>query len=414
MEIKFYSGTNQIGASCFEVRSQGGGRILFDYGKPLDSVGAAPQLDDCNMIDGVFISHPHQDHYGFINELPKQIPFYMSETGSKLIKLSQRLSSAAHKAYDNKTIFLNSGKSVKVKDIEIIPFMADHSAIGALSFLIKADGKSIFYSADFRFTGRKPYTSSTLEQYFEKHKEKIDYLILEGTHIEKENASPKTEEQLEKEIVDFLKKPDKLTFVYASGQNIDRFVTFYRAAIRTKKILVIDLYMAYILDTLNIPTLPKSQSNNILRFPYKEQVRQFKRAKLSEYTDKFLKTYTKKDKEINANPSKYIFLLRSSMLSGKNEFNEINVKNANLIYSMWAGYQNKDDYKKTIGNWIDKNNILKKDMHISGHADIEALKKLVDIVKPQNIIPFHTNNPETFKKHWDNVRIVKDKEILEV
>ena len=39
--------------------------------------------------------------------------------------------------------------------------------------------------------------------------------------------------------------------IYASGQNIDRLVSIYRATKKMGKILVVDLYVAYVLETIN-------------------------------------------------------------------------------------------------------------------------------------------------------------------
>ena len=48
-----------------------------------------------------------------------------------------------------------SGKSFWIGDIEITPYLMDHSAFDAYAFIIKSNGKSLFYSGDFRIHGRK-------------------------------------------------------------------------------------------------------------------------------------------------------------------------------------------------------------------------------------------------------------------
>lgn len=38
-----------------------------------------------------------------------------------------------------------------------------------------------------------------------------------------------------------------------------------------------------------------------------------------------------------------------------------------------------------------------KPLHTSGHADAEAIKEVINIVKPRVIIPIHGENPEAFE-----------------
>jgi ribonuclease J len=60
--------------------------------------------------------------------------------------------------------------------------------------------------------------------------------------------------------------------MYASGQNIDRIVSVYRACIRTTKILVVDVYVATILKVLSkfagIPYPSNDFQNLKVMFPY--------------------------------------------------------------------------------------------------------------------------------------------------
>ena len=89
MHFKIHRGTKEIGGSCVEVWTENT-RILLDFGMPLvekdgtafdfgkyksfnaDELiqqGVLPAIKglykaDDRLMDGVIISHPHQDHYG--------------------------------------------------------------------------------------------------------------------------------------------------------------------------------------------------------------------------------------------------------------------------------------------------------------------------------------------------------------
>ena len=69
-----------------------------------------------------------------------------------------------------------------------------------------------------------------------------------------------------------------------------------------------------------------------------------------------------------------------------------------FIYSNWEGYLNPEfkEYK-TLQELVPKNCIF---LHTSGHADIEAIKKVCNTVSPEVIIPIHSEAPEVF----DNMR----------
>ena len=92
MKFKIHRGTKEIGGSCVEVWTESTSILLdfgmplvekdgkeFDFGKyktlnPSELVekGILPNISGLydkleGLIDGVIISHPHQDHYGLTN-----------------------------------------------------------------------------------------------------------------------------------------------------------------------------------------------------------------------------------------------------------------------------------------------------------------------------------------------------------
>ena len=53
-------------------------------------------------------------------------------------------------------------------------------------------------------------------------------------------------------------------------------------------------------------------------------------------------------------------------------------------------------------------------LHTSGHADIKAMKHLEEHLKPDIVIPIHTNKKEKSKEIFKNARILEDNEELEI
>ena len=53
-----------------------------------------------------------------------------------------------------------------------------------------------------------------------------------------------------------------------------------------------------------------------------------------------------------------------------------------------------------------------KIIHTSGHARLSDIKKLVEGLKPEMIIPIHSFHAGEFQKYFPNVRLVNDCEVL--
>ncbi len=83
MKILIHRGTKEIGGTIIELYTDNT-RILLDIGLPL---AADSKPVDIKVLkpDAVFISHPHQDHFGLISELGDDVPVYIGELGKNLI-----------------------------------------------------------------------------------------------------------------------------------------------------------------------------------------------------------------------------------------------------------------------------------------------------------------------------------------
>jgi ribonuclease J len=281
-----------------------------------------------------------------------------------------------------------------IGDFTITPYWADHSAFDAYSFLVEAKGKKLFYSGDFRSHGRK---ANAFKWFTHNAPQDVDYLLLEGTTIGRENKPFKSETDIENEMVDLFKQGNKINLIYTSGQNIDRLVSIYRACIKSDKILVVDVYVATILKELSgfakIPFPSKNFKNLQVIFPHylsnrlgregNEQILyQFKNFKITK-------------EEIREQADRIVMLVRPSMLFDLDHIPDI--EGGNIIYAMWEGYLQKSGTKKFIDNLLKRQFILHH-IHTSGHADIETLIKMVEAIKPKNIVPIHTFNAGEYQK----------------
>jgi ribonuclease J len=434
MHFKIHRGTHEIGGSCVEVWTENT-RILLDFGMPLvekdgtafdfgkyKSFSAAELIqrgvlpvikglytEDDRLMDGVIISHPHQDHYGLSSFISKHVKHFLGEATHRIIEISNLfMSQQVH--IENVTYF-EKAKTFLIGNISVTPYWADHSAFDAYSFLVEANGKSIFYSGDFRNHGRK---ANAFKWFTHNAPQDIDYLLLEGTTIGRDTLPFKTETEIEAELVEVFRQPGKINMVYTSGQNIDRLVSIYRACIRTGKTLVVDVYVATILKELSafarIPFPSKEFENLKVAFTY--------------YTDRALtnkgkeaimfqfKAYKITKEEIGLQSDKIVMIVRPSM---QKDFEHIfGIVGGNLIYSMWEGYLQKPDTRKFM-DYLTNRKFETFNIHTSGHADTETLKKMVEALKPKHIVPIHTFNGSDYQRIF-SVPVVElnDGEVREV
>ena len=116
MKLTIHRGAKEIGGSCVEIQSKQA-RIIIDLGMPLvnelndpfDSKSIedkeTPELIQSHVlpdvrglyaggeksVDAIFISHPHQDHYGLLRYINPEIPIFMTRGTKALIDVSDIL-----------------------------------------------------------------------------------------------------------------------------------------------------------------------------------------------------------------------------------------------------------------------------------------------------------------------------------
>ena len=150
LEVIIHRGQNEIGGNCIEIISSQT-RILLDIGQPL-SGDPATLSQSQKTVDAVIISHPHQDHYGLIDQIAVDVPVYIGTTALKLIKA---LNIFMGKSFPERDFHpIGDLKPFPIGDLTITPHLVDHSAFDAYVFLVECCGERLFYTGDFRMHGR--------------------------------------------------------------------------------------------------------------------------------------------------------------------------------------------------------------------------------------------------------------------
>jgi ribonuclease J len=429
MNATIYRGTHEIGGTLIELK-HGNSRLLLDAGYPLflngnpidDSVAKLPTEEilrlgvlpsigglyswDKPNIDGIIISHAHIDHYGLLKYAHPDIPVYLSAGTKTLIDLSQTFKIVDPFSLNAKLFKMY--ESFDVGNFTVKPYLIDHSAFDAAAFEIRAGDKTIVYSGDFRGHGRKAVCLDTFIKHVTKQ---ADVLFTEGSMVSRSDELTITEDELELAVVDELKEQTGIALVQSSGQNIDRIVSFYRAALRLSKMFVVDIYTANVLHELNalgnkIP-YPSYDKMKVF-FPYRLTQKIFNEIG-AEYAKRFSAFHISKE-QLEAWQNEIVMMVRPSM---QKDLERFNLSNGIFIYSMWQGYR-YSAYQQKFEGWLTERGFKSSFIHTSGHAKVSDIRKLIDGINPRRIVPIHTMQPDAFLEYSDKVVLQNDGAPFEV
>lgn len=415
MRACIHRGSNQIGGSCVEVES-GGQRLLIDIGLPLDAEEDEsrylPQVQGLNHVDksllGILISHPHLDHFGLLSYANQEIPTGMGPAARSILNavapFLPRNWVAPAAGWDFK-----SEVPINIGPFRVTPFLVDHSAYDAYSFLIEAAGKRLFYSGDFRAHGRK----AALFEGFIKHPPgPVDTLLVEGSSLGRldDGRHSPSEDDIETDLVTIFHETEGMALVHISTQNIDRIVSIFRACKKTGRTLIIDLYAAAILEATGNPKLPQSHWPEIALYLPQSQRIQIKKNAWFDLLKKHSahRIFIEDLKEISRKavilfrPPHCPDLVKADCLGG-----------ATYVYSQWEGYWERESFVR-LRDWLLKNELPTRHIHTSGHASISDLRRFVSALSPRKVVPIHTFYPTRYTELFDDVELHNDKEWWEV
>lgn len=399
MKITIHRGINQIGGCITEITTDTT-RIFIDLGLNLPdneglindylaNEGSIESLTD--GVDAIFYTHYHGDHLYLFHFVPESIPQYIGKTAKQVViekykRLSyiesekERFTSCLQKV--ERMSSLTEAVPVSINEIKVTPFIVSHSAYESFMFLIEADGKRILHTGDFRDHG---YLGKGLKKILRKIVEDraIDVLIIEGTMLSRQEEQVKTENKLQQEASEIMKKY-KNVFVLSSSTDMERLSSFHAA---NKKVcnrpFICDNYQKNILEIFSESAGKRSP---LFRFDKVYDFREDNEKLLNWMDDKGFCMLVRPTEKF----SKYYNFLKERL---KDE-------DTVLIYSMWGEYVNpiskhkKEDYLRFVNQF---SNIEK--LHTSGHASMKCLSDVCKIVNPRTgIIPIHGENAKDYYK----------------
>lgn len=397
MNIIIHRGQNQIGGSIIEISSDTT-KIILDAGSELDEeIPVAPQIEGLfygkASYDAVFVSHYHGDHLGLCDQILSEIPLYIGKGAAEVTNTARRY---LNKPVYDFSAYYESGKTITIGDLQVTPYLCDHSAFDAYMFHIVCGNKSVVYSGDFRSNGRKNF------KHLLHRLPEADALIIEGTTLNRVSEAPKTEVDLEmlaaKEIAD----TNAPVFILQAATNIDRIVTAFKAARKSNRVFIQDLYMAEVACAAGEKIPNPATFSGVRVF-----ITNGYNGRYELLNDKYPNA---KIGRLGIAKQNFVMCVRPSMQGYLDKLSEeMSFDGGILFYSMWNGYKEKEDISEFL-QFMQSKGVRVVDLHTSGHADDETISALISDVNPELIIPVHTENAEWFKENTDCI-VCYDKEI---
>lgn len=406
MRVRIHRGAAEIGGTCVEVEA-GGQRLVLDVGRPLDAERGqfVPLPDVPGLADGsdptllgLLVSHGHQDHWGLIDQVSEEVPVYIGTAAANILREAMFFTGAGvnlepKKHYEHRT-------EMQIGPFTVTPYLNDHNGYDAYSLLIEAEGKRLFYSADFQGHGRK---AALFQEMLRKPPTGVDVMLMEGTNVREhsEEGPELTEAELEDVLVKEFKDTPGLALMVYSGQSIDRLVTIYRAALQSDRSLVMDLYTATIAAATRNKRIPQAGPDwdrVLVYVPHFQRV-QVAKAKEFHRVDR-IKDSRIYPEEICRRGHELVMTFRKSMVR---EFEDVDCfRGARAIWSMWPGYRDEPD-QDPLKTFLDQRRIPLLTHHASGHAYLDDLKQMARAVNPRRLVPIHSFAGDRFVDHFDNV-----------
>jgi ribonuclease J len=419
--ITVHRGRNEIGGNCVEIATAKS-RLILDVGMPLsemmdDSVSRRrkPDRDDLvrrgvikhipglfsvgPQIDGILLSHAHGDHFGLIEHTLPEIPVYLSRGASKML-MSGGLFAGQTELPRDRQKALVTGKPRRIGDFLVTAYLVDHSSYGSMAFLIEAEGKRIVYSGDLRLHGRKPGMAIVLLKAIRKAP--LDLLIMEGTSLSRGQEPGLSEPDVETVLVNLLKQTPGLALAMFSPQNVDRLVSYYRAAVRSGRTLVLDPYAAFILHLIRSECkVPDPFQAGYIRIFLRQSFLRSMAARRLQKLIPRMKRVEISRAEILAAPGNFLMIFREWMY--ERMFERKLPPGSRFFYSYWPGYLNTQPRLKELRARLEESGCAFDLVHASGHIYYQDIMKFVELVNSKRIMSIHSTASHVFAQRFPSL-----------
>lgn len=421
--VRFEGGVREIGGNKILIED-GADRILFDFGPAFDPRYEAYYLDylqprgtspvkdllefqlipwipglysrealagmedryEAPTIQGLFVSHAHFDHAGYLRFVDPEIPVHVGEGTRTILEAIDTSGTTTYGTHVWRTFAPR--QPIRIGRLEVIPYPVDHSVPHAYGFIVRTSGGSLVYTGDFRQHG--PRSELTAEFVAAAERERPAALLMEGTRAGPDARRNFTEQGVRDGVDRLLERTDGLAIASCYPRDVDRLGTLYHAAVDAGRDFVVPLRTAHLLTSL--------RSDPELRVPVPGRapnLRVYRRAKRRYYTweQAFL--------DDAVGPEWVREHARESLLLlDMNQFPElIDLRpeaGTPYVRSMSEPFSEEDVNEGVLKNWLAHFGLKLEQFHASGHCSESELFHIAHRIGPGALFPIHTEHPEAF------------------
>ncbi|MCL4466567.1 MAG: MBL fold metallo-hydrolase [Chloroflexi bacterium] len=255
-----------------------------------------PGARELGPVDGVFLSHAHLDHSGYISFLREDVPVYCTGLSAAIAKAVQ---DTAPSDFEKEVCYQaprqekaggvlestrgasNRGRQyytvdgppseplarfwtqspLKSKGLDCCPllpagerlgslpgraFPVDHSIYGAAACAVETEAGWVVYTGDLRLHGRQGESSRRFAEAARELHPAL--LVCEGTHVAAGRNT--TEEEVHEHCLAAVRRAGQLVVADFGPRNVERLLIFRDIAARTGRRLAILARDAYLLDAM--------------------------------------------------------------------------------------------------------------------------------------------------------------------
>ncbi len=432
--ITFLGGVREIGGNKLLIQD-GPDRVLFDFGPSfskrmqeyyvdylqprsaspvqdllefnllprVEGLYAREALADSDLayrapeVHGLFISHAHADHAGYLRLVDPEIPVHVGAGTRRLLEAIET-SSPSMKYGDHAWSVFADRTPVKVGGIEVVPYPVDHSIPFAYGFLVRTSEGTVVYTGDFREHGpRAADTHAFLEAA--RHDEPAA-LVIEGTRAGPDPRRDLSEDGVRTGVDRILERSDHLALACTYPRDVDRLRTLYEAARAVDREMVVSPRTAHLLEQI-APLFPSGSIPTVGASPG-----------LAVYARKRRRTYRWEDPYLagaigpgglRGQGSRYLLAL--DLMHFPELIDLRPPRGSPFIHSMSEPFSEDDVDDAVLHNWLEHFGLAFHQMHASGHASGPQLLEIVRSLSPQRVYPVHTEHPDAFEPAGAGVRL---------
>jgi len=198
--------------------------------------------------------------------------------------------------------------------------------------------------------------------------------------------------------------------VFCSAQNLDRLVTVFRAARRSGRTLVVDLYTATVATATGRPSIPQPGFEGLAVYVPQRQRRlvaeskQFERVAAVADVRMF-------PEDLATERGKLAFLGTSSTAAELVDVGAL--RDGAVVWSLWEGYL-KQPAGTRLRDLLAEAEVPLLHHHTSGHAHVDDLARLVAAFPSARVVPIHSEAADRFADHFPRIERHADGEWSDV